>query len=293
MRKHVINLLLLFLIGAAATIVWMETRDPPPEPLIATPQEALQSAAFERDDGYGVALERREDGWWLSRPVETPADPGEANRLLGVAGTAIRERFPVSAVDLAELGLAEPRYRLRFDDTEIVVGGLNPVSRARYLRIGEEVLQIRDPAGLPPPNSHAQLVHKQLLAGVPPLRAIRTPAGMLEYRDGEWQDSSGSLRPEHARRIGQAWQGLRAMWVRALDSDDDDDTAVEVTLTLADGRHIALSAIRDQQLLLQRPDIAAQYHVARNQAALLLNFSEKGSEAAPATTGSGVMAPAR
>lgn len=290
MRKHIINLGLLFLIGAAAAIVWMETRDTPPEPLIATPQDALQHAGFEREDGYRVALQRREDGWWLSEPVETMADPAEAIRLLGVAGAGIQERFPISAVDLTELGLSEARYRLRFDDTEVIVGGLNPVTRARYLRIGDQVLQIRDPAGLPPPNSHALLVHKQLLAGSPSLQGIDTPAGSLELAEGRWRDPSGRLSAERAQQVGEAWQALRAMWVRALD-DDDRSEGEEVTLQLADGRRIALLAIRDQQLLLQRPGIAAQYHVARNKAPLLLDFKDPGDEAPDAQAGEGVMAP--
>ena len=48
MRKHLINLFLLFLVGAAAALVWVETRDAPPEPLIAKPTSDIQRTGFMR-----------------------------------------------------------------------------------------------------------------------------------------------------------------------------------------------------------------------------------------------------
>lgn len=278
MRKHLINVILLFLVGGAAAVVWMETRDRPPEPLVTTPTSELQRAGFEREDGMRVMLERRADGWWLSEPVVAPADPAEANRLLGVAEAGIAERFPVSAIEPEELGLAAPKYRLRFDDAEIIVGGLNPVTRQRYLQHGDTVLQITDPAGLPPPSTHAQLVHKELLAGAEaPLVAVRIGDRVLRRKEGQW-------RAEHPEReidagaaaaAGAAWESLRAMWTRAMDQGEaSDEQAVE--LELGDGSRIALVAERGQQLLLRRPDYAVQYHVARNRTALLLDFDDSG-----------------
>lgn len=278
MRKHLVNVVLLFLVGAAAAVVWKETRDRPPEPLVTTPTSELQRAGFEREDGMRVMLERRSDGWWLSEPVVAPADPAEANRLLGIAEAGVAERFPLSAIDPEELGLAAPKYRLRFDDAEIAVGGLNPVTRQRYLQQGDTVLQITDPAGLPPPSTHAQLVHKQLLAGADsPLVAVRIGDRVLRRKEGQW-------RAEHPQReidegaahaAGTAWESLRAMWTRAMDEGDaEDERAVE--LVLGDGSRIALVAERGQQLLLRRPDYAVQYHVARNRAALLLDFDNSG-----------------
>lgn len=295
MRKHLINLVLLFLVGAAASIVWIETRDQPPEPLVATPRAQLQSAGFTREDGHRIMLERREDGWWLSEPVSAPTDPAEANRFLGVAESGIAERFPLSGVDAAELGLAEPRYRLHFDDIDIAVGGLNPVTRQRYLQRGEQVLQIQDPAGLPPPSTHARLVHKKLLAGEDsPLVAVRVGGAELERVDGEWRAThpEREIAPESAAAAGAAWSGLRAMWTR---SPDAGEAAKEqsVELALADGRRIALVAERGQQLLLRRPEYRVQYHVAKNEAGLLLDFETgpASDDSEEATVGSGVVPP--
>lgn len=280
MRKHLINLVLLFLVGAAAAVVWMETRDRPPEPLIATPTAEIQRAGYERADGQRVMLERRDDGWWLSEPVVAPADPAEANRLLGVAEAGIAERFPVAAIEPSELGLAEPKYRLFFDGATVTVGGLNPVTRQRYLQRGDTVLQITDPAGLPPPSTHAQLVHKQILAGADaPLVAVRIGDRQLRREAGQWQAQhpDRDVSAEAAQAAGEAWASLRAMWVRAIDQGEPaDEKAVE--LELGDGTRIALVAERGQQLLLRRPDYAVQYHVARNKAPLLLDFEQGGDD---------------
>ena len=280
MRKHLINLFLLFLVGAAAALVWVETRDAPPEPLIATPTSDIQRTGFMREDGLRVMLERRSDGWWLNEPVVAPVDPAEANRLLGVAEAGIGERFPLSAVDAAELGLAEPKYRLRFDDAEIIVGGLNPVTRQRYLQREDTVLQVKDPAGLPPPSTHAQLVHKALLAGTEsPLIAVRMGERTLRREDGQWpaHHPDQEIATETAAAAGEAWASLRAMWTRAIDQGEAaDEQAVE--LELGDGSRIALVAERGQQLLLRRPDYAVQYHVARNKVPLLLDFDDSAAE---------------
>lgn len=294
MRRQLINLLLLAAVGAAAVLVWNGTREVPAEPLIATPISGLQSAGFERSDGQRVMLQRRADGWWLSEPVSAPADPAEVNRLLGVAEATVAQRFALSEVDADGLGLAAPHYRLHFDATEVAVGGLNPITRQRYLLIGEQVIQISDPAGLPPPNAHAQLLHKELLAGADaPLVAVRIGNRALLREDGAWraQHPDREIAPRVAAAAAEAWASLRAMWTRSFSGDALEDAQL-VELELADGTRVALYAKREQQLLLQRADYRSRYHVARDQAPLLLDFRESApTDSDAARAGEGVLAP--
>lgn len=302
MRRHIINLVLLFLIGAVAALVWMrkEPPTPPPEPLLVDTTEGIQRVGFRIPGGASVMAARSDDGWRLTEPVSAPADNGVINSLLAAARAPIADRIPAQEVDLTQMGFDQPERYMQFDDVEVAFGAINPVTKKRYVLMEDSVLLIRDPAGASSYHSHVKLVHK---AVVPPGRRlvrIERPGWML-YRDEEgWRGErrDGSAEPvstERAEAAGQAWTEARAMWT-AEPSRDPDAERENVVLHFADGEAVELAAVRGQQLLLQRADFAVQYHVARNLTGLLLDLesppesSSEGAQAMP--PGEGVIAPA-
>ncbi|MHA7833761.1 MAG: DUF4340 domain-containing protein [Algiphilus sp.] len=302
MRRHIVNLVLLFLIGAVAALVWMrkEAPEPPPEPLLVENTESIQRVGFRIPGGETVMAARKNDGWRLTEPVSVPADNGVINSLLAAARAPIADRIPAQEVDLTQMGFDQPERFMRFDDVEIAFGAINPVTKKRYVLMGDSVLLIRDPAGASSYHSHIKLVHKDVVPPGKALVRIERPNWTLQHDADGWRgerrdESAEPVSIERAEAAGRAWAEARAMWT----GEPRRDSAAEaetVVLHFADGETVELRAIRGQQLLLQRADFAVQYHVARNLTGLLLDLdappeaAAEGGQAEP--PGEGILAPA-
>jgi len=303
MRRHIINLVLLFLIGAVAALVWMgeDKPEPPPEPLIADQTEGIDRVGFRIPGGASAMAQRAESGWQLVEPVSAPADTGVINSLLATARAPVSDRIPAAEVALSQMGFDNPERYMIFDDTEVAFGAINPVTKKRYVLKDDTVLQISDPAAASSYYDHAKLVHKDVVPPGQTLVGVVRPQWTLTREDGTWQaqprsDGSQSVSAARAEAVGTAWAEARAMWT-ATPMQTSDGSAESVRLRFANGDTVALRAIRGQQLLLQRPDFQVQYHVAKNRTGLLLDLEappeEGASEAGSATPpGDGVMAPA-
>lgn len=303
MRRHIINLVLLFLIGAVAALVWMrqDKPEPPPEPLIASQTEAIDRVGFRIPGGASVMAQRAESGWRLIEPVSAPADSGVINSLLSTARAPVSDRVAASEVELPQMGFDNPERYMVFDQTEIAFGAINPVTKKRYVLKGDTVLQISDPAGASSYHDHAKLVHKDVVPPGRTLVAVVLPQWTLERVDGSWQaqsrsDNTESVSAARAEAAGNAWASARAMWT-STPMESRGGPAESVELRFANGDEVRLGVIRGQQLLLRRPDFRVQYHVAKNLSGLLLDLEappeEPAGEATSATPpGEGVMAPA-
>lgn len=302
MRRHIINLVLLFLIGAVAALVWMrqEEPEPPAEPLITKATETIDRVGFRIPGGASVMATRTDGGWRLIEPVSAPADTGVINSLLTTARAPVSDRIPAAEVELSQMGFDNPERFLIFDDQEIAFGAINPVTKKRYVLKGESVLQISDPAGASSYFDHAKLVHKDI---VPPARTL-TGIALSQWkltREGDaWtvtsrRDDARRVSAERAQAAGDAWADARAMWT-ATPMNASNEASESVVLEFADGERVNLRAIRGQQLLLQRDDFRVQYHVAKNLAGLLLDLEAPPEDESGATSatppGEGVMAPA-
>lgn len=276
MRRAHFNLLLLALIGVMAVLAWL-SRDRPADVLPLTP---LAPTAIERIELQGgadaaVVLERGEGGWRLLAPVEVAAEATAVDSLLRIVSQPAHRAFAVDDLPLAEMGLAPPRLRLRFNDTSIELGATDPVTFRRYVRVGPRVMQIDDPAGIPLDGDFAPLVARQLLPASVSIRSITLPGLRLD-RDttGGWQASPEALLPGSDERVAliDAWREARAIWVSHEPAAAVGETVV---LQLDDGRDLEWRiAAREPQLVLARDD-GLHWHLARNLAESLLPVAER------------------
>jgi hypothetical protein len=94
--------------------------------------------------GETVEELERVNGEWRSRLQHRPVKDREwLKHLLHIAQLPSLARFPVPK-DLGPYGLDHPRHRLWFDDTLIEWGGLEPLGRRRYVRVGDTIHVISD-----------------------------------------------------------------------------------------------------------------------------------------------------
>lgn len=90
-----------------------------------------------------VNLTRAQGRWLDEANQEEVGDTVWIERLLHIAELPSLQRFPAPK-DLAPFGLDTPGKRLQLNDVVIAWGGLDPVSRLRYVLIGRQIHLITD-----------------------------------------------------------------------------------------------------------------------------------------------------
>jgi len=126
---------------------------------------AIDSLTLAARSAPTIRIERRADGWWLTQPVEWPANPNAITRLVNelqflehFASFAVTD-LAKSGQTLADYGLAEPAYTVAFTASgktyELKVGGTTKVENRLYLlapdaaRIHVVGRSLADTLGLP------------------------------------------------------------------------------------------------------------------------------------------------
>lgn len=98
------------------------------------------------DDTPGLDL-MQQDGDWMVRSETgdfAPADTASVNALLAALNAPSRRSWSRAEVDLAELGLDQPRYRVLVDGRALLVGDRGALGNQRYVADGERVLLVSD-----------------------------------------------------------------------------------------------------------------------------------------------------
>jgi hypothetical protein len=278
MKRSQLNVVLGLAVVGLLVLVWIgRDREPDAEPLTGLADADVRHIAFTVHDDPAIELHREGGRWMLTAPVSAEADPSEVASLLRVARQSVAKRFPAAEVSLAELGLDPPQTVIRFNDVEVSLGGVDPVTFRRYALIGDEVVQIDDPAGAPQNTDHSNFVAKAIVPEGARLVRIELPDLIaVRQEEGGW-----SLSPERAdvdsdrvQALADAWAQARGMWTALASSADTGGERVRLTLDSGEEIELLVNA-REPQLILVRPDYRVRYHVSRAQEATLLRLPDE------------------
>ncbi len=80
-----------------------------------------------------IALSQDLMGWRLESPMRVDADTTRLDKLLAVLETPVHRSFPQESAALEQLELAPPKLELRIDALELAFGGIDPLTKARYV----------------------------------------------------------------------------------------------------------------------------------------------------------------
>ncbi|MEX1081789.1 MAG: hypothetical protein WD382_07740 [Halofilum sp. (in: g-proteobacteria)] len=218
-RRNLINALLLIFVMALASIAWLgpasnegsvRARLSPLKPSeVSTLEIEYASKAVDGADRIDtLALERRDDGWHLRRPLDRPARDGRIATALGTLGTLSDACYTVAGRDPADFGLDTPRLRLRADDTEFAFGDRSADGR-RYVQAGRRMCLLPDQAYPLLAQGLDGLASPALLPQETELLRIETPWARAARRDAA---SRWSPRADDLTRDVENWA---ARWLAA------------------------------------------------------------------------------
>lgn len=266
MKRRQLNLLLgVVALGLMAAVFFSrEQPEPPPPPLTALAEADINRIVIRHSGEPDIRLEKRGAEWWLTQPVETRAEPVEIGAILNLPARGSQRRYPVSAMDLSEIGLDPSGWSVQLNDVRIEFGGVDPIESRRYARIGDTVHLIDDPPSAALDAEYNDLVARRLLPADADLRRIELPGLVLSRNDKKAWDvapAAADRGADAAQRLADAWLQAQAMWITPLDAGQRGRGKIEIRAGDETFRFTILD--RENQLVLARPELGVQFTLSK------------------------------
>lgn len=273
-RRSLLNLALAFAVLGLAALLWFAPDNGNhSRPLTALVPSQINRVALHFADAPGIVLQRADNGWRLVAPVQAPADEPTVDQLLRVAGLPVHQQRPVAEVNLATVGLAQPQVTVTFNHAiPIALGDPTALALNRYARMGDSVYLVDSPNMRALDSEYANLVSRELLPSHAKITKLTLPgATITPTKPGGWAVSPASANrgADAAQATIDAWRYGRALWMKPASNKPAQG---EVVIRTTNGRIVYQVVARKPQLILRRPDLAVELHVAANQAAPLLDM---------------------
>lgn len=296
MKRTVLNLVMVVIVAILAIGIYFASRpkSQPKKPALTSLNAAqVDRITVTQPDHPELVLTRTKGRWKLVKPIQAPASDANVMSILAIATSVCQQQIKPDEVKLANLGLQPPEYTVRFDDTKVDIGMMEPLKYQRYAMVGDRICTIASPSapGLGSEN-YAGLVSTSLVAQGSKLARIQIPGYTVERSGakGLWTLSPkpAGLDKDAADTLANAWQTARSTWnTLAPPKPQSTEPDQEITLTFEDGGQERFAiATRKPHLKLVRRDIGIEYHLSAADAAMLLSPARAPAPkpASPATT---------
>lgn len=268
MTRLQLNLALIVIVaGLAAVLFFTKEEEKKGPPLTTLTEAAVERIRLEHPDRPAIALVKQDGQWRLTEPVETRADPLEVASIVSLATLEAKRKLAVAEVDLKELKLDPPVYRVTLNDTVLAIGDSEPIEYRRYIRVGEEIALTDDPPSAALDADFSDLVAKELLPPGAMIRRIEVPGlTLVRSADGQsWTETpaQAGASADQKQKFVDGWQSARAMWNAAIPAGEENKPGEPVTI-VHDGGELKLKIVaREPQLIIENPAAKVRYTLSK------------------------------
>ena len=269
-----VNLMLLVGVAGLAVYAWHRGNQPsePSYKLSTQTAGAATKISVKPKTGDGYTLEKRDQTWYLSAPMQARADQTQVQRILDLLAATSKEQLP--ATDLKRFDLDAPALSVTIDAQTFAFGTTNPLTQDQYIATGANVYLVQSYyASLVPASANRILTHNLFRPGETPT-AFQFKSFNVTQQDGKW-----TLSPAPADEKERPSQDELNRWVddwryasSLATQTPSGKTATEtITIKLSDGKTLALALVRKApDLVLVRPDEKLEFHFSGEMSKRLL-----------------------
>jgi len=273
-------LLNLGLLGLLVVLIFLVIYEPglekpaPPIKLTTLGADKISRLRIERAEHPEVVLEKHDKHWQITAPRRLYANDFYVDSLLRIVSATSHAQYPKTPLDLARFGLETPKLRLHLDDLVIAFGDTEPLNDRRYVLIGDVVHLTTDSYYYRLIGELTSFASTALLPPDAKLVEILLPDEMaLRLTEAGWTitPERSDLSADAFTRLADEWRLARAARVKRYQQASDHGRA---QLRLASGETVDyLIMAETPELILARPAIGMQYHLAADAAGRLLRLA--------------------
>lgn len=274
--RYLLNIALLLILAILVMLVVFEPGkhvEPPPELITSLKPQAIQQIRLHTPRIADMELEKQGTQWLIRSPLQARANNARIENILAITEAVSLTRYPLSGLDLAQLGLADPHYTLQLDQVELRFGGTESLQLNRYLQLADRVHLINDRYSYLLQGSAEDFIDPQLLTAGETLQALSLPTVELRLANTQWQ-VVGSPEQPSADRINTLvdnWRHARAARVTPLQQPASGDT-IRIELGNTARPLVYVLSRTDNEIILSQPELALSYHFPLSSGEALLNL---------------------
>lgn len=231
---------------------------------------------------YGeIELEQREDGWFMTKPMQARVDKTKVERILDLLAATSEYRLPLD--NFGRYGLSAPIVQLQMNHELFAFGQLAPVSNRQYIMTQAGVFLISPHHAALLMVSPTELIDRRLLNDDEiPQEFIW---GNIHVKQAEkWyilpEPVDIELSQDDIHQWVHSWRLAQASYL-SKSENGSGDTKEKLSIILQTGKQIHFSIVqREPELVLLRGDNLIQYHFLGQSENQLLspNFLAKHEE---------------
>ena len=280
-KRWIVNALLVALIiGLAFAGAFFEPGDTVEKKPTISQLTADEVDTIEIETGdLQLRLQRGSNGWNIESPINWPAQENNVRRLLSILKIEADALSDIADVDLAALGLQQPKASMRFNGIPLLFGATNNIGERRYAMLEDKLYLLPDVHLVFVNQGLAGLVDRRLLPGHQGIVSLRLPDLELRLDENNLWRSNQAIEFSQASllRLVDNWRDLQATRISNLDLELPPRQLIE--LELADGEVIEfLLMSEDPEIVIAHPNLGLQYHFRRDYRDQLITLSADASE---------------
>lgn len=262
-QRLLVNLLLVVLIGGLAYAGFhfnAEDAVAAKPTISALSPDDIHSIEIKSDD-LQLSLQRGSAGWDLVSPLNWPANDTNIGRLLSILDLETSALAEAGDVDLAQLGLQQPRANIRFNDSLLQFGTTNNIGERRYLMLESTLYLLPDVHLAFIAEGLSALIDRRLLPRQADITSLQLPDLEIRLDDNRQWRSNQAVEIPQARMVQlvQNWQDLQATRISHFGPGLMPRQLIEIGL--ADGQLIEFLLMQeDPEIVIAQPRIGMQYH---------------------------------
>ena len=288
-KPLITNLLLLVLIIGLALVIWLDPfSDPEPEPVLLTQINpgTIKSINMSKTGQVHFSLEKRivnqSTSWFLTKPIEIPANPDKVNQLLALLSTNSFRQYQIKSHNLAKLGLSPAGWEIALDQTIIKFGKTEPIDQRRYVLVNATVHLINDRFSQYSFGSPLMLANLDILPVDKSVAEIHLPDQIIKKVNGQWQSSPTNevISQNALNNYIDEWRYAQAQRVALADKLEQTRNATPVTIYLEKAEqpiHLTVEPT-DQDFIITNKDWGVRYYVTNSIGERLLHVAPPAHE---------------
>lgn len=266
--RSTITLILATLVFVAATLLWMDTDRPDDFLMSELDPVSVQHITVNRRNESDLVFEKRNNHWFLIKPITIRARPARVDAILELPGRASHDRIDAVKADMETMLLKPPLVSVNLNERRFHFGGTDPITARRYVLFGDTIHLIDDnlfPQLNQPPSF---FVDNGLLPDNNRISRIIYPERVILLEEDRWLSQPAPLAADHsAAEMVENWRNAEARRVLPYQGADPL-TRIKIVAENADDIVFELIPAKGS-LLLARSDLGLQYQLSKETAASL------------------------
>ncbi len=271
--RFLLNIFMLLLFtGLLSVVIFFSPNKDSQQTLTQLSPENINSIFIPRKKG-NIELRKINNQWQMISPYKMPAHDFRIQHLLKLSQLTSKKFYLADQLELSNYQLQPARARIRFNQTWIDFGTSNPVNDMRYIKSGDTVLLAHDDTYALINSTPSSFVNLSLLPKNSAIQSLFLPQQQLRLINNLWQVTPPqAISADEIQNFLQRWKSAQAFGVHAYLPRKQ---LGNIEVQLQDQRIVFEISDKSPWLILARPDIGIEYHLASEMTDKLLRINSQ------------------